>query len=135
MMTEEEAREFLRTHRQGILATIRKDGRPQLSNVLAVYWNDRIAVSITETRSKYHNLLRDPRASILMLGDNFWQYLVVDGTASMTHLPEAQGLLREYYEMSAGKPHPDWDEYDDAMRKEKRVLLSISIDHMYPLSS
>lgn len=133
-MNRAEAEEFLKNHRQAVLATIRKDGRPQLSNVLVVYEDGRLLVSITETRAKYRNLLRDRRATILIHGDSFWQYLAVDGEASFTRLPEAHTALRRYYEAASGGPHPDWEEYDRAMEAEKRVLLSISIDHVYPLS-
>jgi len=133
-MTEEEALEFLRTHKEAVMATIRRDGRPQLSNVLTVFEDRQLLVSITEDRAKYHNLVRDPRVSLLVLGDNFWQYLTVDGRADLARLPEAAPLLRHYYEAAAGKPHPNWAEYDEAMRNEKRVLASISVEHMYPLS-
>ncbi len=133
-MNEQEARDFLRTHHQAILATIRKDGRPQLSNVLTSYHDGRMLVSITETRAKYHNLVRDPRATLLVLGDNFWQYITIDGTAELARLPGAAPLLRQYYELSAGKPHPNWEEYDEAMRQERRVLASFSIEKLYPLS-
>lgn len=132
-MNEAEARTFLASHHQAILATIRKDGRPQLSNVVVARRDDRLLLSITETRAKYHNLVRDPRATLLVLGDNFWQYLVVDGTATLTRMPEALPMLREYYELISG-PHPNWEEYDEAMRTDKRVFTSVSIDHVYPLS-
>jgi PPOX class probable F420-dependent enzyme len=131
-MNPSQTEEFLRTHREAIIATIRKDGRPQLSNVLAVYRDGKLLVSTATTRAKYHNLVRDPRVTVLVLGDNFWQYLVVNGTATFTHLPEARVPLREYYELASGGPHPDWEEYDRAMEAEKRVLLSISIDSTYP---
>jgi PPOX class probable F420-dependent enzyme len=131
-MNRSEAEEFLRQHSQAILATIRKDGRPQLSNVLAVYRDGKLLVSTSTDRAKYWNLARDPRATVLVLGDNFWQYLVVNGTASFTHLPEARLPLREYYEAASGGPHPDWEEYDRAMVAEKRVLVSISVDSTYP---
>ncbi len=134
MMNREQAEEFLARQRQAILATIRTDGRPQLSNVLSAYDEGELLVSITETRAKFKNLQRDPRVTILLLGANFWEYLVVDGEATMVSWPEAQPLFRRYYELAAGKPHPDWDEYDQSMRDEKRVMLTISIDHVYPLS-
>jgi len=132
-MNRAEAEEFLRTHRQVVLGTIKEDGRPHLTSVLGVYDEGRILISITETRVKYRHLRRDPRATALFLGDNFWQYLVVEGTATLTHLPEAASALRHYYELASGGPHPNWDEYDRAMVGERRVLLSLSIDHIYPL--
>ncbi len=133
-MNETEAREFLQTHTHAVLATIRKDGRPQLSNVLVVYHEGHLEMSITETRAKYKNLVRDPRVTVLVLGDTFWQYLTIDGQASVVRGEEAIPLLRAYYEKAAGRPHEDWEEYDRAMRQERRVLARISIDHMYPLS-
>ncbi len=33
--------------------------------------------------------------------------------------------LAEIYEKAAGKPHPDWDEYFEAMVKEKRLVLRL----------
>jgi PPOX class probable F420-dependent enzyme len=133
-MNETEAREFLKTHKQAVLATIRKDGRPQLSNVLVVYNQGQLEMSITETRAKYKNLVRDPRVTVLLLGDSFWQYLTVDGRATVVRGEEALPLLRAYYEQAAGHPHENWEEYDRAMREEQRVLVRISVDHMYPLS-
>ena len=133
-MNRDQAEEFLKRQRQAILATIRTDGRPGLSNVLSAYDEGQLLVSITETRAKFRNLHRDPRATILMLGANFWEYLVVDGQATMIGWPEAQPMLRRYYELAAGKPHPNWDEYDQSMLDEKRVMLTISVDHVYPLS-
>ena len=52
----------------GVLATIKRDGRPQLSNV-SYHFDPRemvVRVSITEPRAKTRNLRRDPRASILV---------------------------------------------------------------------
>lgn len=133
-MNAAEAQEFLKNHMHAVLATIRKDGRPQLSNVLVVYVDDHLEMSITETRAKYRNLVRDPRVTVLMLGDTFWQYLSVDGRASVVRGEDAIPLLRAYYERATGGPHENWDDYDRAMREERRVLVRISIDHMYPLS-
>ncbi|MGH2448990.1 MAG: PPOX class F420-dependent oxidoreductase [Chloroflexota bacterium] len=128
-MSEGTVESFLHTHHQATFATIRKDGRPQLSSVVAAYRNGQLWISITEDRAKYKNLKRDPRCTVLVLGDTFWQYLTVSGTASMISIPAALPLLREYYVGAAGREHPDWQEYDQAMLAEKRVLAQISIDH------
>jgi PPOX class probable F420-dependent enzyme len=126
-MIDDSTAQFLLTHRQAVLATIRRDGRPQLSNVLAVYIDGALHLSLTETRAKYKNLRRDPRCTLLVQGDNFWQYTVVSGTASFVHLPEALPGLRRYYETASG-PHPNWEEYDQAMQNDRRVLCIVSID-------
>lgn len=133
-MNRAEAEEYLRTHKQAVMATIRGDGRPQLTNVLAVYDEGKLLVSLTESRAKYHNLVRDPRTTLLLLGDNFWTFLSVDGVATLIRMPDAAPLLRHYYELASGGPHEDWAEYDAAMRNDRRLVASVSIDHLYPLS-
>jgi len=133
-VNREQAEQFVREHKQAVIATIGKDGRPQLSNVLVVYHEGLLLLSTTESTAKYRNLVRDPRASIHLGGDNFWQYLVVDAQASFTRMPEALPMLHTYYELAAGKPHDDWADYDRAMREDRRVLISFEIGRLYPLS-
>ncbi|HVA10318.1 MAG TPA: pyridoxamine 5'-phosphate oxidase family protein, partial [Acidimicrobiales bacterium] len=73
-----EALTFVKPRKQGLLATIRANGRPQLSNILYLAGDDDvIRISVTDTRAKTANLRRDPRASLYVLGDNFWQYVVL----------------------------------------------------------
>ena len=61
----------------GVLATIKRDGRPRLSNVSYQFDPRTVAmrVSITEPRAKTRNLRRDPRASILVSSDDGWSYM------------------------------------------------------------
>jgi PPOX class probable F420-dependent enzyme len=127
----ERARQFLRQHRHGVLATIHRDGRPQLSNILYVMDSDgRIKISVTQTRVKTRNLRRDPRAALHVQGRDAYEYLVVDGTVTLV---EGDGLpekLRDYYRKARGE-HPDWAEYDAAMINEQRLLISLSIERAY----
>lgn len=105
----------------GVLATIKRDGRPQLSNV--TYYFDRrnlvVEVSITEPRAKTRNLRRDPRASLLVSSDDGWSYAVADGNAILTppaaepHDDTVEALVALYRNV-AGE-HPDWDDYRRAM--------------------
>jgi len=115
-----------------VLATIRRDGRPQLSNIL--YFVDeqdgRIKISVTQTRAKTKNLRRDPRAALHVQGRDDYEYLVVDGTAELI---EGDGLaekLRHYYRKVRGE-HPDWAEYDAAMLAEQRLLIALTVEHAY----
>ena len=56
---------FARTHHQGILMTLRSDGRPQSSNIAFGVGDDGIVrISVTDDRAKTRNLRRDPRASL-----------------------------------------------------------------------
>ena len=120
-----------------VLATIKGDGRPQLSNV-SYHFDSRnlaIQVSVTEPRAKTRNLRRDPRASILVGSDDGWSYAVAEGNAILT--PEASSphddtveALIALYRNIAGE-HPDWDEYRRAMVTDRRVLLTLPISHLY----
>ena len=59
-MTDAEARAFVGRHHRGVLATLKRDGRPQLSNVVYALDEDgRIKVSTTRTRAKARNLRRE----------------------------------------------------------------------------
>jgi PPOX class probable F420-dependent enzyme len=127
----ERARAFLASRHHGILATIKRNGRPQLSNILYFLDDDgRIKISVTQTRAKTHNLRRDPRATLHVQGQSPWEYVVTEGTAEFVEGPGVLEDLRRYYRRVSGE-HPDWADYDRAMVEEKRLLLSISVDYAY----
>lgn len=131
MIDLERARDYLRARQQGILATLKRDGRPQLSNILYVLGDDgRIQISVTQARAKTRNLRRDPRASLHVQGRDPYEYLVVDGTVEFIEGEGVGEALRQYYRAARGE-HPDWREYDAAMVAEQRLLISISIDYAY----
>ncbi len=121
----------------GVLATIKADGRPQLSNV-SYHFDPRalaVEISVTEPRAKTRNLRRDPRASLLVSSDDGWSYAVAEGNAVLTPpavSPDDETVesLVTLYRNIAGE-HPDWDEYRQAMVLDRRVLLRVSISHLY----
>jgi PPOX class probable F420-dependent enzyme len=127
------ARKFLTEHHHAVLATRRRDGRPQLSPVtVGVDAEGRAIVSTRETASKTHNLRRDPYASLCVFVDEFLgPWVQIDGTAEVVSLPEAMELLVDYYRRLAGE-HPDWDDYRQAMERDRRVLIRITMDSAGP---
>jgi PPOX class probable F420-dependent enzyme len=129
----EHTRDFLRTHHRAVLATTRRDGKPQLSPVLAAIDGDgRVLISTRETAVKTKNLRRDPHASLCVFSDGFFgQWVQVEGTAEVVSLPAAMELLVGYYRAVAGE-HPDWDDYRAAMEREQRVIVRISITRAGP---
>jgi PPOX class probable F420-dependent enzyme len=135
-MDEAAARAYVARNRRAVLATVRRDGRPQLSAVMYLLdeQDGLIKISVTRSRAKVANVRRDPRVALHVLGENFYEYIVVDGSA---HLDEDDVLpkLRRLYERLAGKPHPDWQEYDEAMIRDQRLILTIRPERFYPLSS
>src|ERR1700751_1600119 len=121
----------------GVLATIKRDGRPQLSNV-SYYFDARnlaVQVSVTEQRAKTRNLRRDPRASMLVTCDDGWSYAVAEGAAELSapavdpHDDTVEGVIALYRNI-AGE-HPDWDDYRRAMVTDRRVLMRMPISHLY----
>jgi hypothetical protein len=121
----------------GVLATIKRDGRPQLSNV-TYHFDPRtltIEVSITEARAKTRNLRRDPRASLMVISDDGWAYAVAEGDAVLSPPAADPGddtveSLVALYRTIAGE-HPDWDDYRRAMVVDRRVLLRLAVNHLY----
>ena len=121
----------------GVLATIKRDGRPQLSNVLYHFdpRNLTVSSSITEPRAKTRNLRRDPRASLHVTCDDGWSYAVAEGNAILTPAAASERddtveALIALYRNIAGE-HPDWDDYRRAMVDDRRVVMTLPISHLY----
>ncbi|NNG38832.1 PPOX class F420-dependent oxidoreductase [Flexivirga sp. ID2601S] len=139
-MTDQALVDIVKDHDLATLATIRRDGRPQLSNVSYTYdpQRDLIRVSITDDRAKTANLRRDPRATLLVNGKGGWSYAAVDATATL--LPVAQApddasveeLISIY--RAIGGEHPDWDDYRAAMVADRRVPLHLHVDRIYGIA-
>jgi PPOX class probable F420-dependent enzyme len=127
------ATSFLSAHPRAVLATTRADGRPQLSPVVAAVDDaGRILVSTREPAIKARNLARDPRASLCVLSEGFFgEWVQADGTAELIHLPDAMPILEDYYRRISGE-HPDWPEYREAMRRDRRLIIRITVDRAGP---
>lgn len=132
----DQARDFLRAHHHAVLATTRSDGAPQLSPVAVGIDDDGAAViSTRETAVKTKNLRRMPRAWLAVLDDGFFgEWAQVEGDVEIVDLPEALEHLRALYRQVAGE-HPDWAEFDEAMRREKRVAVRVRLDRAGPIVS
>ena len=140
-MTEEATQDallkLLSEHKGGVLVTLKKDGRPQLSNVSHFYYPDEgiIRVSLTDDRAKTRNLRRDPRASYHVTSADRWAYTVVEGMAELTPVAEdphdetVEELIRVYRDVLG--EHPDWDEYRAAMVRDDRLVLRLRVERAY----
>jgi len=134
-----EALRFIGASHRGVLVTLRRDGRPQLSNISYALIDGVIKVSVTAGRAKYHNISRDPRVSMHVTSDDFWAYVVVDGEADMSAVatkPDDPGVeeLIELYRAVLGE-HPDWDDYRRAMVADERVVIRLRPTHAYGMLS
>ena len=131
--------DLLGQRKRGVVVTLRKDGRPQLSNVTYAWFpgEQLIRVSVTDDRAKVKNLRRDPRVSFHVTSDDFWSYAVVDGVAELSPVaadpfdPTVEELVNLYRTIVGD--HPDWDDYRAAMVRDRRLVLRIRPDHAYGL--
>ena len=136
-MIEDGFAELLGAQHRGVLVTLRKDGRPQLSNV-AYGWDaeaQTVRVSVTDDRAKTRNLRRDPRASFHVTTGDFWSYVVVDGRAELSAVARdphdaAVEELADLYRAVRGD-HPDWDDFRAAMVREQRLVVRVRAEHAY----
>ena len=120
---------FASARKLGVLTTIRADGRPQLTNIMYVYVGGEFWISVTDSRAKTRNLRRDARCVLYVPGDDFWNYVVLDGTATLTDVAtdahdQVTEQLVEYYRRGSGE-HPDWDEFRSVMVQEGRLLAKV----------
>jgi PPOX class probable F420-dependent enzyme len=135
-LTLDQASAFADQHTHGVLVTLRRDGRPQLSNIVYVPGPGPTArISVTDSRAKTANLRRDPRASLHITSDDFWSYVVLDGTVALSPVaasnddPVVEELI-EMYRMTQGD-HPDWDEFRRAMVAQGRIVATLTATHAY----
>lgn len=128
-----------RARQQSVLTTLKRDGLPQLSNVMhAVDEEGVLRVSITATRAKYHNLRRTPWAALHVNGEDFWSYAVLECDAELSAVAAdphdaAVDELVALYAAVAGEEHSDWEEYRRAMVTDQRVVLRLRPQRAYGL--
>ncbi|MER6436567.1 MULTISPECIES: PPOX class F420-dependent oxidoreductase [unclassified Streptomyces] len=135
--TQDALLKLLSEYKGGVLTTLKRDGRPQLSNVVHAYSPDErvVRVSLTDDRAKTRNLRRDPRASYHVTSDDRWAYTVAEGTAELTpvaadpHDETVEELVRLYRDLMG--EHPDWDDYRAAMVRDRRLVLRLHVERAY----
>ena len=138
MASREALLDLLSSHQRGVLVTIKRDGRPQLSNVAYAFADGVLKVSVTDDRAKVNNLRRDPRASFHVARDDFYAYAVAEGVAELSPVaadPSDATVeeLVETYRAVAGE-HPDWDDFRRAMVKDQRLVVRIPVEHVYGMA-
>ena len=121
----------------GVLATIKRDGRPQMSTVAYHYDDTRrlIRISVTDDRAKTRNLVRDPRAGLHVSSPDGWAWVVAEGDADLSpvaageHDDAVEELVALYRDIRG--EHPDWDDYRRAMVAERRRVVRLHVARLY----
>lgn len=128
--------DFVRPRHRALLITHRSDGGPQASPVVCgVDDAGRIAVSTYPDRAKAGNVRRTPRASAVVLSDD-WDgpWVQVDGAAEVLDAPESVEPLVEYFRAVSGE-HPDWEEYREAMLRQGKSLIRLTPERWGPVAT
>jgi len=133
------ALDYARSRQRGVLVTMKRDGRPQLSNIMYHLGDDGLVrISLTDSRAKTRNARRDPRVSLHVTADDFWSYVVLEGDADLLpvaadpHDATVEALVAYYRDLQG--EHPDWDDYRAAMVRDGRTLLTFHPTHAYGMA-
>jgi PPOX class probable F420-dependent enzyme len=111
------------------IATIMRDGSPQVSPVWANYENQHILINTAEGRIKHKNILRDPRVAVSVTSiDNPLDMTTIRGTV-VELIPDyeyehADRLTQQYM----GREH-----YPFKRDGEKRIVLKIKPSKVFVL--
>ena len=133
------ALDYARANRRGVLVTLKRDGRPQLSNISHAVGDDGvIRISATADRAKSANARRDARVSLHVSAEDFWSYVVLEGDAGVTPTAAAPDdatvdELVEVYRSLQGE-HEDWDDYRAAMVEDRRLVIRIRPTRAYGMA-
>ncbi|MFT5201443.1 MAG: PPOX class probable F420-dependent enzyme [Candidatus Aldehydirespiratoraceae bacterium] len=118
------------TKRHGVLITLRRDGRPQSSDIVFAVIDGGISISVTHDRAKTRNVIRDGRVVLHVTDPSSWSYVSIDATAvvsAVTTSPDdaTANELITIYKAVAGE-HDNWDEYRQAMISEGRCVVRVN---------
>ncbi len=135
-MLPDKVKDFATQTHRGVLTTFRRNGATQISIISCGPYRDGIAFTVTETRVKLKNLRRDPRCSLMVSNENWWGFVVLEGKATIlsvdnTPTDELRDALRDAYRTGSGGEHSNWEEYDQAMKDDRRSVIIVVPDHIY----
>jgi len=132
-------RPFLQRHHRGVITTYRPNGAMHASIVVCGAYQEQAAfVIVRGTSVKARHLRRDPRCTVLAVTEDWRSWASVEGTAQLfdyanTETETMRRMLREVFRACGDKDHPDWEEYDRAMRQQDAVIVLVRPEKVYGL--
>ncbi len=128
-MIDEKAIKLFSEKNLVFIATVMKDGSPQVSPVWANFENGYVFVNTAEGRIKHKNVLRDPRVAVSVVSkDNPLDMTTIRGTV--------EELIPDYEYKHADKltlQYMGRDHYPFKRDGEKRVILKIKPHKVFVL--
>ena len=136
-MQIDDALDFIRDKRNGILIAFKSDGRPQSSNIAYAVGADGVIRDLGDRRPRQDGepaprssglTARQPRRLLGLRRDRGRRH---DDAGRRSHPTTTRSMqLVEYYRTIVGE-HDDWDEYRQAMVDDGRLLLELHPTHAY----
>ena len=122
--------EFLAPTKIAVVATIGRDGMPQLTPNWYVYHDGRIAISTTKQRVKYRNLVHDSRLAVCVMTEPLAQeYVSVRGIAEIIDddsiWPVTEAIVRRYVRPERVQSRME------QLRKEDRIIISLRPERVH----
>ena len=127
---DDKVRKFLEDHHDAVQTSIKKDGTPHVARIGIGLVDGKLWSSATQDRVRTSHLRRDPRSTLMVMGDNRWEWMGLETRVTILDGPDAPQLNLKLYRVLAGEPD-DLDEYLDAMVKEKRIIYEFEILKSY----
>lgn len=128
-MIDQKAQKLFEEKNLVFIATLMKDGSPQLSPVWANFENGYILVNTAEGRIKHKNILRDPRVALSVVSKN--------NPLDMTTIRgKVEQLIPDYDYQHANKLTKQYmgrEHYPFKRQDEKRIILKIKPEHVFVL--
>ena len=131
-----ELESFLADNHHAVLSITRSNGAAQLSVVTVGFHKGGAIFTTTKDRAKFINLSRNQNCSLLISSSDWRPYVVLEGKATIfsddqTDPDTLKDVLRIAFRSATGKEHPDWNEYDEAMKRDSRVAIIVNAKNIY----
>ena len=123
--------EIVALNNSAVFTTFRRSGAAQMSIVTVGVLNDGVTFTISPGSAKLGNLRRNPRCSLMVSRSDWRDYAVLVLSPDTTPREELRLTLREVYRAGSGKEHPDWEEFDQAVKEDRRSAVIVVPEHIY----
>ena len=124
-----EQQQLIEGEKLAVMATVRRDGGPQLTPIYYAYVDGRFLISTTRDRAKYKNVRRNPQVSLCIVRPEGRPYLTVTGRAEIEETDIEQGTAEIFRRMS-DRPLPE--DFSEGLRQQGRILIIVTPERFSP---